>query len=238
MKRLTLILAILLCASAAFAQGYNGLSYPGNSAGNPSGANGRYYGFQNLPVDLVYTGNYSTAGTAMTASIGNNSMSSSNCAPGTCATWGTPGGSSQYFVGANQPACNNLGPFTLKTAGTFYGAGQLNYNSIEYTNTASNTYWQLALGVGAGVNNITVGGCVSPVPQVATGAIDLFEFASSTGGTAWGQVYECVDGNYGFHIESGSLTTGGTSAPCIEPGNSLFPGPFLVALNLNILRTG
>jgi hypothetical protein len=207
----------------------------GGSTGNITQMNGVTISpYGTIDTDLIYTGNYSTSGTAITGAIGNSSTISNNCNPGTCATWGAPSVASTYYVGANQSACNNLGPVQLNNGGPGYAAGALNYNSVEFENQFA--FWGLTTTITT--TNLTMGVCATPLPTFSSGGIDLIELTDSDGYHVWGQVYPCGDGNYGFHIETSVLTTGGGSTPCVEPGNSLWPGPFLVSMNWNETSNG
>jgi len=193
--------------------------------------------FGTINVDLVYTGNYSTAGTAMTNAIGDSSTVSNNCTPTTCAQWQNLPGGGNFLVGANQSACSNLGAVAVNGGGPTYPAGTLAYNNIEYKNLGDTVvYWNIYLSTGTvSANNLTIGVCLASVPSPASLVIDLMELTDTYGGDAWVQAKQCQDSNEGFALESSALTSGGHSSPCIEPS---FPATVLASINYNESQAG
>jgi hypothetical protein len=129
-------------------------------------ANGRNYStpFGTITTDLLWTGNSSTVGTALTTAIGNSSMIATNCSVGTtsCETESVGKG---FTVGANQPVCNNLGPVRVNGGGpatatggpAYYAAQGLAYNNIEFANANNNN--NLTLSWNGSITNVTEGHC-------------------------------------------------------------------------------
>lgn len=138
----------------------NGRMYAAGSA------NGRNYStpFGIIATDLLWTGNTGTVGTTITTTIGNSSLSATNCSVGTSACK-TESVGTGFTVGANQPTCNNLGPIWVNGGGpatatgapAYYAAQALAYNNIEFANKNNNNI--LDLSWNGSITNATEGHC-------------------------------------------------------------------------------
>lgn len=239
-----LLLAALLPASSAF-QWPSGQSKPVQLMLRKKRLGGGV--LPTLDVDLIYgTSNPSTVGTAMTATIGGDSMSSNNCLPGNSSSgdgcyWNSPP-DSNFAVGASQTGCPNLGPVTLNNGGPTYAAGALDYDSIAFTNASpGDIYWAFGLGssILGSLSNYTVAYCYyTPLTAstLSTSVIDTSEHESGYIANVWAQLKVCPDGNMGWIVETSYPSA--QSSYCLEPSSSLFPGAMLVSVNRNSTTQG
>jgi hypothetical protein len=93
---------------------------------------------------MLYTGNTSTPGTAMTTTIMNAGTVSNVCTVGSSCNWSSigGGGSGTLTVGAYQfpfdAGCTNLGAVSLNSGGATYAPHTLDYNNYAIADSSTN----------------------------------------------------------------------------------------------------
>lgn len=186
-----------------------------------------------LPVDVVVGMNTSTAGTALTSTIGNAGTTSSTCTVGTSCFWGTP--MTGFTVGANQGIFTNLGAVHLNS-GTTYPAGTLNYNNIAHNDADNNTTLQFSFS--SGITNVTEGMSMTlGFPDSLSGSDwDLSVLFDSSGNFAATQINNYCFGSAlsmtGVRVESKGPSGVIIHSPCIPITNQ---GSYYFSTNYNLV---
>lgn len=186
-----------------------------------------------LPVDVVVGMNTSTAGTALTSTIGNAGTTSSTCTVGTSCFWGTP--MVGFTVGANQGIFTNLGAVHLNS-GTTYPAGTLNYNNIAHNDADNNTTLQFSFS--SGITNITEGMSMTlGFPDSLSGSDwDLSVLFDSSGNFAATQINNYCFGSAlnmtGVRVESKGPSGVIIHSPCVPITNQ---GSYYFSTNYNLV---
>lgn len=183
--------------------------------------------FGTINADAVYEGNFSTPGTAMTASIGNSSMSSTFTP-----TWAAPPAST-FSVGANQSICDNLGPIQVNGGGPTFATGALAYNSVAHDDSQTQTYWNLNATYGYAVSgDMTTGVCwvdnQAPFPGTGQGITPLSIFSDNGHYSAPVVSYE-IAGVLSVEEETDVTGVGVNSADQVNLPST--PGTYLVSNN-------
>lgn len=114
-----------------------------------------------LPVDMVVTMNTSSPGTAMTSTIFNAGIQTSECTPGTNCGWNQFAGTNRFTVGANQGACSNLGQVTLNGGSTTFAAQSMNYNNTAHQDQTTTDREAIYFNGPSGKSNVSVISCIT-----------------------------------------------------------------------------
>jgi hypothetical protein len=157
-----------------------------------------------LPADALVSMNVSTPGTALSTSLANSGVVSSQCSVGSTCNFT---GASNFTVGANQSTCSNLGAVQISgTGGTLYPAHSLNYNSMAHADSGNNTnaYWTFS-GTPGSSTVVSTLACITlgPPPQGNGDDWDILGLWATNGDYTEAQLNSYCPGTnqYGIRIE-------------------------------------
>jgi hypothetical protein len=145
-----------------------------------------------------------TLGTALTATLANAGIASSQCAAGSTCSFS---GATDFSIGANQGACSNLGAVQMTgTGGTLYPAQSLNSYNMAHSDAGNNTnaYFTFS-GTPGSATVVSALACITlgPPSQGNGDDWDIMGLWSTNGDYAEAQLNsDCPgDGEYGIRLE-------------------------------------
>ncbi len=175
--------------------------------------------------------NTSSPGTALTPSIANAGIVSSQCTAGSTCNFT---GATDFTVGANQGKCSNLGAVQMTgTGGAIYPAQSLNYNNMAHSDAGNNTnaYWTFS-GTPGKATVVSALACVTlgPPAQQNGDDWDVFGIWATSGDYFEAQLNSGCTSSYGqYSIRIEVKPTAHSACIALAP-----QGTYYIALAANL----